>query len=76
MIPLLFRSIAFGASLVGCVLVGSKTNRSRLYGFSIWIFSNILWLGNATTEADWPQIGLWLAFILFSIRGMINNVHK
>ena len=57
-------------SILGALLIVSKSSRIRLTAFIIWIVADIYWIIFAVTLALQIQFGL---FLLLAIWGVINN---
>jgi hypothetical protein len=63
-----FSWIATGLSLLGNRFV----NRKNVTGMWIWTFSNCIWIVLAFVRKDYAQMFLWMAYMYFSIEGIIK----
>jgi hypothetical protein len=60
-------------TLFAAYLIGSKRARRRVFGFTMFILSNILWIIWGWHDGAWALITLQLALMAMNIRGIFKN---
>jgi len=66
---------AMVVSLYAAFLIGSKRAESRVFGFWMFIFSNLLWIVWGWHDGAWALITLQVALMAMNIRGIFKNDH-
>ncbi|MBU2538111.1 MAG: nicotinamide mononucleotide transporter family protein [Proteobacteria bacterium] len=57
-------------ALTAASVIGAALNAvGRRAGFTVWIFSNIGWVIANASRGLWPQAGLFVAYLGFSVVG-------
>lgn len=64
---------AMAVTLFAAYLIGSKRAERRVFGFSMFILSNILWITWGWHDEAWALITLQVALMCTNIRGIIKN---
>ncbi len=64
---------AMVATLGAAFLVGTRSARLRLWGFWIFVASNVLWVVWALPEAAWALIVLQVGLFVLNVRGAKQN---
>ncbi|GAB3414184.1 hypothetical protein NX774_08490 [Massilia agilis] len=64
---------AMAVTLFAAYLIGSKRADRRVFGFSMFILSNILWIIWGWHDDAWALITLQVALMCTNIRGIIKN---
>jgi hypothetical protein len=64
---------AMAATLVAAFLVGSHSARLRLWGFGLFVVSNVLWVIWGLPEGAWALIVLQAGLFLLNARGAKQN---
>ncbi|WP_312514249.1 hypothetical protein [Massilia sp.] len=62
-------------TLFAAYLIGSKRAKRRVFGFTMFILSNILWIIWGWHDGAWALITLQLALMAMNIRGIFKNEH-
>ena len=62
-------------SLYAAFLIGSKRAERRVFGFWMFIFSNLLWIVWGWHDGAWALITLQVALMAMNIRGIYKNDH-
>jgi hypothetical protein len=60
-------------TLFAAYLIGSKRAERRVFGFSMFILSNVLWIAWGVHDEAWALIVLQLALMVMNIRGIFKN---
>lgn len=60
-------------SLYAAFLIGSQRAGKRVFGFWMFIFSNILWIVWGVHDGAWALIALQVALMGMNIRGIWKN---
>lgn len=60
-------------TLFAAYLIGSKRASRRVFGFTMFILSNILWIIWGWHDGAWALITLQLALMAMNIRGIFKN---
>ena len=64
---------AMVVSLYAAYLVGSKKAGKRIYGFWMFILSNVLWIIWGVHDEAWALISLQVALMAMNARGIFKN---
>jgi hypothetical protein len=64
---------AMAVTLFAAYLIGSKRPERRIFGFSMFILSNVLWIAWGWHDEAWALITLQLALMTMNVRGIIKN---
>jgi hypothetical protein len=64
---------AMAVTLYAAYLVGSKRPGRRLFGFSMFILSNLLWIAWGWHDEAWALIALQVALFGTNVRGIVKN---
>ena len=64
---------AMAVSLYAAFLIGSKKAGKRIFGFSMFILSNILWIIWGFHDEAWALISLQVALMAMNVRGIFKN---
>ena len=64
---------AMAVSLYAAYLVGSKKAGKRIYGFWMFILSNVLWIIWGVHDEAWALISLQVALMAMNARGIFKN---
>lgn len=69
-IKFLLSVAALIASLSGNLLINYK----KVVGFYVWILSDFLWISVILMNVDvnFPQIGMYIAYVLINIEGIVK----
>lgn len=60
-------------TLYASYLLGSKRADRRIFGFSMFILSNVLWIVWGWHDAAWALIALQAGLLAMNIRGIVKN---
>ena len=60
-------------TLFAAYLIGSKRAKRRVFGFTMFILSNILWIIWGWHDGAWALITLQLALMAMNVRGIFKN---
>jgi hypothetical protein len=60
-------------TLFAAYLIGSKRAERRVFGFSMFILSNLLWIVWGVHDEAWALIVLQAALMCMNIRGIFKN---
>lgn len=60
-------------TLFAAYLIGSKRANRRVFGFSMFILSNVLWIAWGIHDEAWALIVLQVALMAMNIRGILKN---
>lgn len=60
-------------TLFAAYLIGSKRAERRVFGFSMFILSNVLWIVWGIHDEAWALIALQVALMVTNIRGIFKN---
>jgi hypothetical protein len=66
---------AMAVTLYASYLIGSKRAGRRVYGFVMFIVSNLLWIAWGWHDEAWALITLQVALMCTNIRNIIKNEH-
>jgi hypothetical protein len=64
---------AMAVSLFAAFMIGSKKAGKRVFGFWMFILSNILWIIWGVHDEAWALISLQVALMAMNIRGIFKN---
>jgi hypothetical protein len=64
---------AMAVTLFASYLIGSKRAERRIFGFSMFILSNILWIAWGWHDEAWALITLQLGLMTMNVRGIVKN---
>ncbi|MDB5935231.1 MAG: hypothetical protein JWQ01_2575 [Massilia sp.] len=64
---------AMAVTLYAAYLIGSKRADRRIFGFSMFILSNLLWIAWGWHDEAWALIALQVALFGTNVRGIIKN---
>ena len=64
---------AMAVSLYAAFMIGSKNAGKRIFGFWMFILSNLLWIVWGVHDEAWALISLQVALMAMNIRGIFKN---
>jgi len=64
---------AMAVSLYAAFMIGSKKAGKRIFGFWMFILSNIMWIVWGIHDEAWALISLQVALMALNIRGIFKN---
>jgi hypothetical protein len=64
---------AMGVTLWAAFLVGSKKSPRRIFGFWMFILSNVLWITWGVHDEAWALIALQAGLFAMNVRGIVKN---
>jgi hypothetical protein len=64
---------AMAVTLYAGYLVGSKREGRRVFGFSMFVLSNVLWIVWGWHDEAWALIGLQVGLFAMNVRGILKN---
>jgi hypothetical protein len=64
---------AMAVTLYAGYLVGSKREDRRVFGFSMFVLSNVLWITWGWHDEAWALIGLQVGLFAMNVRGILKN---
>ena len=64
---------AMAVSLYAAFMVGSKKAGKRIFGFWMFILSNIMWIIWGVHDEAWALISLQVALMAMNVRGIFKN---
>jgi hypothetical protein len=64
---------AMAVTLYASWLIGSKQADRRIFGFVMFILSNVLWIVWGWHDEAWALIALQLGLMTMNIRGIVKN---
>lgn len=64
---------AMVVSLYAAFLIGSKRAEKRVFGFWMFILSNVMWIVWGVHDGAWALITLQVALMAMNIRGIFKN---
>lgn len=62
-------------TLYAAYLIGSKRADRRVFGFCMFILSNLLWIAWGWHDEAWALIVLQVSLMAMNIRGIFKNEH-
>jgi uncharacterized membrane protein len=66
---------AMAVTLYAAYLIGSKHRQRRVFGFAMFILSNLLWIAWGWHDGAWALIALQLGLLTLNLRGIFKNEH-
>jgi hypothetical protein len=66
---------AMAVTLFAAYQIGSKRADRRVFGFAMFILSNVLWIVWGWHDEAWALIMLQLGLMSMNIRGIFKNEH-
>ncbi|MGH8854374.1 MAG: hypothetical protein ACREWI_08850 [Telluria sp.] len=60
-------------TLYAAYLIGSRRAGRRVFGFCMFILSNVLWIAWGWHDEAWALIALQLALMVTNVRGIFKN---
>jgi hypothetical protein len=64
---------AMAVTLYASYLIGSKRANRRIFGFCMFILSNVLWIVWGWHDEAWALITLQVALMAMNVRGIVKN---
>jgi thiol:disulfide interchange protein len=64
---------AMAVSLYAAFMIGSKKAGKRIFGFWMFILSNVLWIVWGVHDEAWALIALQVALMAMNVRGIFKN---
>jgi thiol:disulfide interchange protein len=64
---------AMAVSLYAAFMIGSKKAGKRIFGFWMFILSNVLWIIWGVHDEAWALISLQVALMAMNFRGIYKN---
>jgi hypothetical protein len=64
---------AMAVTLYAAYLIGSKREGRRVFGFSMFVLSNVLWIVWGWQDEAWALIGLQVGLFAMNVRGILKN---
>jgi hypothetical protein len=64
---------AMAVSLYAAFMIGSKKAGKRIFGFWMFILSNVLWIIWGFHDEAWALISLQVALMAMNVRGIFKN---
>ena len=64
---------AMAVSLYAAFMIGSKKAGKRIFGFWMFILSNVLWIVWGFHDEAWALIALQVALMAMNVRGIFKN---
>jgi hypothetical protein len=66
---------AMAVTLFASYQIGSKRRQRRVFGFVMFILSNLLWIAWGWHDEAWALIALQGGLMAMNIRGIVKNEH-
>lgn len=60
-------------TLYAAFVIGSKRADRRIFGFSMFIFSNVLWIVWGWHDEAWALIALQVGLFATNVHGIVKN---
>ncbi|NNG23278.1 hypothetical protein [Telluria aromaticivorans] len=60
-------------TLFAAYLIGSQRAERRVFGFCMFILSNLLWIAWGWHDEAWALIALQVALMVTNVRGIFKN---
>ena len=73
---LLFGYLVLAASISGAIMASSDNNKSRGYGYCIWLFSNAALGWDFYMHGNIPYTLVFVGYEILNLRGLRNNWFK
>lgn len=64
---------AMVVTLYAAYVIGSKRADRRIFGFSMFILSNVLWIAWGWHDEAWALITLQVGLFATNVRGIVKN---
>jgi hypothetical protein len=64
---------AMAVTLYAAYLIGSKRESRRVFGFSMFVLSNVLWIVWGWHDEAWALITLQVGLFAMNVRGILKN---
>ena len=64
---------AMAVSLYAAFMIGSKKADKRIFGFWMFILSNVMWIIWGVHDEAWALISLQVALMAMNVRGIFKN---
>jgi hypothetical protein len=64
---------AMAVTLYAAYLIGSKREDRRVWGFSMFVLSNVLWIVWGWHDEAWALIALQVGLFAMNVRGILKN---
>jgi len=64
---------AMAVSLYAAFMIGSKKSGKRVFGFWMFILSNLMWIVWGVHDEAWALIALQVALMAMNVRGIFKN---
>lgn len=64
---------AMAVTLCAAYLIGSKREDRRIFGFSMFVLSNLLWIAWGWHDEAWALIALQVGLFAMNVRGIVEN---
>ena len=64
---------AMAVTLYAAYLLGSKRTDRRIFGFAMFILSNVLWIVWGWHDQAWALIALQVGLLAMNVRGIVTN---
>lgn len=64
---------AMAVTLIASYMIGSRRAQRRVFGFCLFVLSNVLWIVWGWHDEAWALIVLQLALMVTNTRGIIKN---
>ena len=64
---------AMAVTLYAAFLLGSQRSGRRIFGFSMFILSNVLWIVWGWHDEAWALIALQVGLMAMNVRGIVTN---
>lgn len=64
---------AMAVTIYAAFLIGSQNPKRRIFGFCMFILSNVLWITWGWYDEAWALIALNATLMMMNIRGIIKN---
>jgi hypothetical protein len=64
---------AMAVTLYAAYLIGSKREGRRVFGFSMFVLSNVLWIVWGWHDEAWALIVLQVGLCAMNVRGILKN---
>lgn len=60
-------------TLYAAYLIGSEPEDRRIFGFSMFVLSNLLWIVWGLHDEAWALIALQVGLFVMNVRGIVKN---
>lgn len=64
---------AMVVTLYAAYVIGSKRADRRIFGFSMFILSNLLWIAWGWQDGAWALIALQIGLFATNVHGIVKN---